>query len=91
MNIFELIVSDPIGYQQATNEYGQHNTNWDLFRQNMNVIFGTNTSISIHLSSGAKNFGRTLPESAHRSFQLWLSSISVLQELFRWAGEASQQ
>ena len=39
MNIFELVVSDPVGYEQAGNEFTQHNGNWMEFRKNMKAIF----------------------------------------------------
>lgn len=39
MNIFELILSDPFSYQQVSNDFSNHYSNWSVFKQNMKVLF----------------------------------------------------
>jgi hypothetical protein len=39
MNIFELILSDPLSYQQVSNDFSNHHTNWANFKQNAKTLF----------------------------------------------------
>jgi hypothetical protein len=41
MNIFELILSDPFSYQQVSNEFGNQQAIWKLFKENIDILFTT--------------------------------------------------